>query len=90
MNQEAESHLLPPSAPAVHGDNREEAGGANRRKSWLDGQDKQVQLPNLPLAVDPPVPDHVDGPDARGPGDLDDSLAHAAVGGVLDDRVTWG
>lgn len=56
----------------------------------LDGQDKQVQLPNLPLAVDPPVPDHVDGPDARGPGDLDDSLAHAAVGGVLDDRVTWG
>lgn len=39
---------------------------------------------------DPPIPHHVDGLDAGGPGDLDDSLAHAAVGSVLDDGVTWG
>lgn len=38
---------------------------------------------------DPPVPHHIDGLDARGPGDLDDGLAHPAVGGVLDDGVTW-
>lgn len=42
-----------------------------------------------PLPGDPPVPHHVDGLDARGFGDLDNSLAHAAVGSVLDDRVTW-
>ena len=42
-----------------------------------------------PAAGDSPVPHHVDSLDAGGFGDLDNGLAHAAVGSVLDDGVTW-
>lgn len=87
MSQEAE--FLPP-APALHGDNREEAGG----QTWRGKQEKILgcmggMSRSSSSPGDPPVPHHVDGLDARGPGDLDDSLAHPTVGSVLDDRVTW-
>lgn len=43
-----------------------------------------------PTSRHSPVPHHIDGPDAHGLCNLDDSLPHAAVGRVLDDGVPWG
>lgn len=37
-----------------------------------------------------PVPEHVDGPQAQGGRDLDDSLPHSTVGCILDDGISCG